>query len=224
MPGPSINNASPNVSRVYNLIVLDESGSMESIKHATINGFNELIQSIRQSEKDAPDIKQFINFYSFNGAGIKEILTLCEAGNAKELTSDTYQPDNMTPLYDAIGYSVNALKKSIENEKDYTVLVTILTDGEENASKEYTHEAVAALINNCKKEGWLFTYVGANHNVEKTAFALNIHNHLHFESTVQDTDRMFKKYSSSRDRYMDKLKSKKDHLNDDFFDEDESKN
>lgn len=224
MPNATANNASPNVTRVYNLIVLDEIGSMESIKHATINGFNELIQSIRHSAKETPEIHQYINLYSFNGAGIKEILKLSEVAHVRELSADSYQPDNSTPLYDAIGYSVNQLKKAIEKEKDYTVLVTILTDGEENASKEYTHEAVAALINNCKKEGWLFTYVGANHNVEKTAFALNIHNHLPFESTVQDTNRMFKKYSSSRDRYMDKLKTKGDHLKEDFFDEDGAKN
>jgi len=55
-----------------------------------------------------------------------------------ELDADTFQPDASTPLYDAIGFSVNKLKRKIEDETDYQVLVTIITDGEENSSTEYT--------------------------------------------------------------------------------------
>lgn len=205
------------VQKVYNLIVLDESGSMQSIKRATIDGFNELIQSIKHSQKEDPEITQFVNFYSFNGAGIKEQFALSLASKIKLLHEQDYQPDQMTPLYDAIGYSVNSLKKSIETEKDYSVLVTILTDGEENASKEYSFEAVAALIKSLKLQGWVFTYIGANHDVERTAFALNINNHLHFHANEADTKNMFDKNRSSRMNYMDKLKSGRKDLGENFF-------
>ncbi len=62
------------IKKVFNLIILDESGSMESIKMATINGFNELMQSIKHSMKEDPEIDQFVQFFSFNGGGIKEQL------------------------------------------------------------------------------------------------------------------------------------------------------
>lgn len=210
------------VQKVYNLIVLDESGSMQSIKRATIDGFNELIQSIKHSQKEDPEIAQFVNFYSFNGAGIKEQFALSPASKIKLLHEQDYQPDQMTPLYDAIGYSVNTLKKSIETEKAYSVLVTIFTDGEENASREYSFEAVAALIKSLKPEGWVFTYIGANHDVEKTAFSLNINNHLHFHANEADTKDMFDKNRSSRHKFMSKLKTGSKDLGVDFFKEDKN--
>lgn len=49
-----------------------------------------------------------------------------------------HKPDSLTPLFDAMGFSINKLKKLLEGQSDYNVLVTILTDGEENASKEFS--------------------------------------------------------------------------------------
>jgi hypothetical protein len=207
------------INKVYNLNILDESGSMESIKKATIQGFNELLQSIKHSLKTLPEIGQFVNYYSFNGGEIKELLPLNDASLLNYLNEENYRPDNMTPLYDAIGLAVNRLKKSIANQSNYSVLVTILTDGEENASVEYTHKAIAQLVSDLKSQGWVFTYIGANHDVEKTAFSLNINNHLHFQANEEDTRKMFSTTASSRTRYMDKIKSGKKDLDKDFFDE-----
>ena len=208
----------PVINKVFNLIILDESGSMESIKEPTINGFNELIQGIKHSLKENPGIEQFINFFSFNGQGIKEHLPLCRAEHLNFLSRDKYVPDHMTPLYDAIGFTVNQLKKSIENETQYSVLVTILTDGEENHSKEYRFEDVAALIADMKSKGWVFTYIGANHNVEQTAVSLNINNHLQFDATEEDVEQMFEKNNNSRKKYMQKIQSGLPDLSKDFFD------
>lgn len=214
----NMNNAiNPTVKRVYNLVILDESGSMESIKKPTIEGFNELIQSIKHSLKESPEIGQYVNFYSFNGGGIKEHLPLIDATHLTYLSEKNYQPDNMTPLYDAIGYAVNRLKAAIEKETDYSVLVTILTDGQENVSKEYTFEAVASLIKDLKSKGWVFTYIGANHDVETTAMNLNINNHLHFNATVGETKEMFSKNSMSRNAYIAKIKRGEQNLNENYF-------
>jgi uncharacterized protein YegL len=207
------------INKVYNLIILDESGSMESIKKATIQGFNELLQSIKHSLITLPQIGQFVNYYSFNGSAIKELLPVSDASMLNYLNETNYQPDNMTPLYDAIGLAVNRLKKSIEHQADYSVLVTILTDGEENASVEYTHKSIAGLIADLKKQGWVFTYIGANHDVEKTAFSLNINNHLHFEANEEDMKQMFEMNTNSRTRYMNRIQSGDVNLQEDFFDE-----
>lgn len=58
-----------------------------------------------------------------------------------EIDAQFYQPDASTPLYDAIGFSVNKLRQKLASKKDYNVLVTILTDGEENALREYSGAA-----------------------------------------------------------------------------------
>lgn len=206
------------INKVYNLIILDESGSMESIKQPTINGFNELLQSIKRSANDNPEIEQWINFYSFNGVLIKEQVRLTKAGDQKPLSVNSYRPDDMTPLYDAIGIAANTLQRVLENQTGYSVLVTILTDGEENNSREYTNTAIAALVTALKSKGWVFTYIGANHDVKKTAVSINITNHLSFNSSPDEMNQVFEKNEISRKLYMNKVKrNEKDMLQDDFF-------
>jgi uncharacterized protein YegL len=151
---------------VYNLIILDESGSMETIKNSTITGFNEIVQTIKGMGKQFPEQEHFVSLVTFNGLGIKTKLFNKKVKNLMEIDESTFQPDAATPLYDAIGFSVNKLRREIESVKDCAVLVTILTDGEENDSKEYTGAAVKKLVGNLKKHGWTFTYIGADHDVE----------------------------------------------------------
>jgi hypothetical protein len=56
----------------------------------------------------------------------------------KQINDKTYMPNASTPLFDAVGFSINKLKDAIQGQTDYNVLVTILTDGEENASKKFS--------------------------------------------------------------------------------------
>jgi hypothetical protein len=207
----------PTVSKVYNLIILDESGSMESIKQPTINGFNEILQSIRHSAKESPEITQFLNFFSFNSSGIKEIFTLAKVDEIPVLSDENYKPDNCTPLYDAIGYGLNKLRFAIEKEKDFSVLVTILTDGAENASKEYSFTTIGALIKLLSEKGWVFTYIGANHDVEKTAISLNIINRMSFEANDAGMNLATNMVLNSRKNYMNKIKKGDKNLDEDYF-------
>jgi hypothetical protein len=82
--------------------------------------------------------------------------------------------------------------------------VTIITDGYENASCEYSLTAITSLIESYKDEGWQFTYIGADHDVEHVAFTLHIDHHLTFEKTSAGTQAMFAKERSSRGRWLDK--------------------
>ena len=122
-------------TRIFNLLILDESGSMSSIEKQAVDSVNETLQSVRAAQKKYEDQEHFVSFVTFNSDGIKTILDRVEAQRAEDITPAQFNPDSCTPLYDAIGISVNELKKSVaENDK---VLVTIITDGYENASKEY---------------------------------------------------------------------------------------
>lgn len=177
--------------KVYNLIILDESGSMEIIKNATITGFNEVVQTVKGVEKQFPEQEHFVSLVTFNGLGIKTKLFNKKVKSLKEIDEKTFQPDASTPLYDAIGFSVNRLRREIESAENASVLVTILTDGEENASTEYTGAAVKKLIDELKRAGWTFTYIGANHDVERVAFSLSITNSLKFEANEADVKRAF---------------------------------
>ena len=205
---------------VHNLIILDESGSMESIKKTIIQGFNEIVQTVKGIEKEFPEQEHFISLVTFNGLGQK-LLHFIDPVNKLELIDETrYQPDASTPLYDAMGFSLVKLRKVLEEKRDYNVLVTILTDGEENASKEFTGAAIKKLIEELKLNRWTFTYIGADHDVEKFALSLSITNIMAFEKNEDDMKNMFAKEKAARSNYSRKI-SLNEETNDNFYEADE---
>ena len=208
--------------QVHNLIILDESGSMYSIKESILQGLNEIVQTIKGIEKQFPEQEHFISFMSFNGLGHKIHHFIDPASKLQELDSASYDPDASTPLYDAMGFSINKLKKSLEGVKDYNVLVTIMTDGEENSSKEFSGKDIKNLVEELKQNRWTFTYIGTDHDVEKIAFNLSINNSWSFGKNKDDIDAMFLKERQARTNYSQKIRSNKDTTSN-YFDEEEEK-
>ena len=186
--------------KVYNLIVLDESGSMGDIKKPTIRGFNEIVQTIKEVEQKFSEQKHYISLISFGGTSINELLWQKEVGLLQEIDEDKYNPHSSTPLYDAIGKGLSKLKEELAAEKSYNVLVTILTDGEENSSHDYNSDMIKKMIDELKRQSWTFTYIGANHDVEKTAMSISITNTLKFEANETDINKMFEKEKKARNR------------------------
>ncbi|GAB4349634.1 MAG: hypothetical protein OHK0038_28350 [Flammeovirgaceae bacterium] len=209
--------------QVHNLIILDESGSMESIKATIIQGFNELVQTIQGIEKQFPEQEHFISFVSFNGLGQKLLHFMDPASKLKQIDDKTYKPDDSTPLFDAMGFSINKLKQSLQGQTDYNVLVTILTDGEENASKEFSGTDIKKLVEELKQNRWTFTYIGTDHDVEKIAISLSINNTMVFEKNEADIKRMFMKEQSARAKYSQKIRSNEDTASNYFDDTDDDK-
>jgi hypothetical protein len=190
-----------NKHQVHNLIILDESGSMSSIKSLIINGFNELVQSIKGIEKQFPEQEHIISMVSFNDLDNKVLHFVEPVIKLDSINDSTYNPASMTPLYDAMGFSISKLKQYLEGKENYSVLVTILTDGEENASKEYNRSVIKNLVNDLKQQSWTFTYIGADHDVEGMAFRLSIDNTMSFDKNDQDIKRMFASESKSRVKF-----------------------
>ena len=208
--------------QVHNLIILDESGSMESIKKNIIQGFNEIVQTVKGIEKEFPEQEHFISLISFNGLGQK-LLHFIDPVNKLHLIDDKrYMPDATTPLYDAMGFAIAKLKQHLLNQTDYNVLVTILTDGEENASKEYKGSDIKRIIEDLKLNNWTFTYIGTDHDVEKFASSLSINNSLSFEKDAEGIKNMFVKEENARRSYSNKIRLKGD-AGTDFYKEEESK-
>jgi uncharacterized protein YegL len=203
---------------VHNLIILDESGSMASIKSSIIQGFNELVQTVKGLEQQYPEQQHTISLVSFNGLGKKVLHFMDPAGALQEINKGTYHPQANTPLFDAMGFSIHKLDEELNGRSDYNVLVTILTDGEENASKQYDVRAVRKLVSAMEEKGWTFTYIGTDHDVDKMADALAIKNKMAFlkeEAHIRD---MFMREREARERYSERMRSKED-LRDKYFDE-----
>ena len=204
---------------VYNLIIIDESGSMESIRKEAVDSVNETLQTIRAAQKKHEGQKHYVTLVTFND-DVKTICDRVSADEVAELTSETYRPDCCTALYDAMGISMNALRKAVaEGDK---VLVTVVTDGYENASKEYSGKAVKAMVDELKGKGWVFAYIGANQDVEAVAATMSITNAMAFESTSAGTRVMSMRLNRSRERIYDCMAAPEfsaDEANTNFFDD-----
>src|SRR5436190_235955 len=195
-----------NKHQVHNLIILDESGSMESIKKSTIQGFNEIVQTVKGIGKEYPEQEHFISLITFNGIGHKILHFIDPVEKLELIDASRYKPDASTPLYDAMGFSFAKLRQVLENTKDYNVLVTIMTDGEENASKEYTGPAIKKLIEELILNRWTFTYIGTDHDVEKFAKSMSINNTMRFQKNEADMQYMFSKEKLAREKFSDKIR------------------
>ncbi len=211
-----------NKHKVYNLIVLDESGSMYSIKEMVISGFNEVVQTVKGVAKEFPEQEHYISFISFNSLKIKTHLDCELISKLNEINGEGYRPNSGTPLFDAMGYSINSLREKTDHEKDYNVLVTILTDGMENASKEYNRQAIKALVDEMEKKNWTFTYIGADHGVEEFAVSISIKNSIRFQKNKEGMDRMFEREKKSRLNYSKRIREKTN-TTENFYSDDDLK-
>lgn len=198
--------------QVHNLIILDESGSMQSIKSFIINGFNELVQSIKGIQKQFPEQEHYISIVSFNDLGNKVLHFMDDASKLNEIDASSYNPDSMTPLFDAMGFALTKLKNELDklSDTEYNVLVTILTDGQENSSKEYTGTAIKTMIEKLGEGNWTFTYIGTDHDVEKIANDLSIKNTLRFEKNKDGIREMFDQEYDSRLKFSLNIEQKKE--------------
>lgn len=171
--------------KVYNLIILDKSGSMNSIAGAAISGFNETVGGIRSAQECYNDSQEhFVSLFVFCNCDKSYIYENVPVEKVKELTSKEYIPCCCTPLYDAMGISLNQLLTKIQSDKNATAVVTVITDGLENASREYSGKAIKALVDKLKdEEGWNFAYIGTNQDVGAVAASLSIDNPMFFEDT-----------------------------------------
>lgn len=200
------NQVTDSTQNIHNLIILDESGSMQSIYRPALSGVNETLQTIREAQNEHKDQKHFVSLIAFDSGHYNRIYSNTPAEKAIDITTEQYRPSGGTPLYDAMGRSINDLRAHVA--KGDVVLVTIITDGYENASREYNGAAIKSLVEMMKKEGWVFTYIGANQDVEAVASSMSIDNHLAFDADDASTSAMFEKECCSRRNFFSRVSRK----------------
>ena len=182
------------------MIIVDESGSMSIIEKQALAGLNETIDTVKKMQKLHPDMEQRISLLTFDSSHKTFKYDNVKAETARLLSARDYNPGGCTPLYDAIGIAISKLNAQT-TDKD-SVLVTIITDGEENSSEEYNLKMVKTLISKMKKQGWTFTLIGTdNLDVEGMAGQMNIDNHLAFKEDAEGTRMMFMRERQARVRF-----------------------
>ena len=155
-------------------LVLDRSGSMNACKVETIDSINEYIMQIQKEAVDG-----VLTLSLFDNQSIDIPISRMPVKNLRSLGYDFLMPRGGTPLFDAIGAAIHDLSnfEYVNNEKKVLVIVT---DGYENASQEYTDEAIKKLIEEKTKEGWLIIYLGADHNAFRQSGSMG----FEFEKTL----------------------------------------
>jgi len=143
------------------VIVLDESGSMGSVKNDTIGGFNEFLSSQKKIKGSANvTFVKFSDYYKVvnDGTDIKHVA---------ELNESSYTPSFSTALLDAVGKTINSVGNRLadtpENKRPEKVIVAIITDGFENASREFTRLQISDMVKHQReKYDWEFLFLGAD--------------------------------------------------------------
>ena len=188
------------MKRVFNLLVVDESGSMSIIRRQALVGINETLATIQKMQKAHADLEQRVTLITFDSTHTNVFYDNVRASNANPLKAKDYNPCGATPLYDAIGMGITKIN-ALTTEDD-SVLVTIITDGEENSSEEYSLKMIKNLIEKLKKQNWTFTFIGTDDlDVENIALDMGIDNHLQFSEDEAGTKAMFARENRARERY-----------------------
>lgn len=144
-------------------VILDRTGSMESIRDDTIGGFNAFLKK-QQAEKG----KATLTLVQFDSQDPYEVIHRFEPiGKIPELTRDTFVPRANTPLLDAMGRGINDLEQSLAEMKagarPSKIVMVIVTDGQENASREFNRDQIAKMVTEkTEKAGWQFVFLSAD--------------------------------------------------------------
>jgi len=165
-----------NKTTLYHFIV-DQSGSMKGMEQQAIAGFNTQLEKIQDLEKTMPDQK-FLCSLTFFNSEVQDILKNEPVKQIELLSNNNYRPDGMTALLDAVGGSIDRIEKQfgkeLEND-EISVVMIIITDGYENASRYFTYHMVAEKIVSLDETGkWTFSYLGADFDAIHTSKMMNI--------------------------------------------------
>lgn len=138
-------------------VVLDRSGSMKTCRAGTTSGFNEYLKGLA-ADKETNFSVTLIQFDSPNqGPELTVSYTDRPLDQVPELDEKGFEPRGMTPLYDAVGECIRRV-----DAKGRAVLTVIITDGQENASREFNQDSIKKLLQEKETEGWKFIFLGAN--------------------------------------------------------------
>ena len=193
-------------TQVFNVIILDRSGSMNNIRHAAVSGFNETLAGIKKAqEKFAETQEHFVSLLTFCSCSMHYVFDKTPVSETRPLEMYEFEPCCTTPLYDAMGFTLTAMRRHVRDIEDSVVVVTIITDGYENASREYRQGAIKSLVEQLRGEGWTFTYMGANQDAVEVAESLSIRNSRNFDYSNEGTRASMGKDTSTRMNFFSRL-------------------
>lgn len=173
-------------------VLLDRSGSMASIKADTIGGFNEFLAAQKAEPGEAT-----MTLVQFDSSGYDRVIDAKPLAEAEPLTDHTFQPRGSTPLLDSMARIIQEtgerLRAMNPTERPEKVIVVIVTDGEENCSKEFTRDEVMAMVTHQRGAyKWDFIYLGANQDAIRAAAQVGIPSFMAANYTGHNTRKAYR--------------------------------
>lgn len=167
------------------LVILDRSGSMQSMLEQAVFGVNNHVKSV---SKEVDDIVWTLMM--FDTESIDYLYTGKKPDSVVELNTKNFVPRSATPLLDAIGKGLTDLDKFIDGlvdgAKPERVSIVIMTDGLENSSQEYSHDLIKSMIKEREDRGWQVIYLGANQDAFAVGSLLGIQTTRTFNKQTTD--------------------------------------
>jgi len=212
-----------NKKTIYHFVV-DQSGSMSGSEGPTIEGFNSQLNTLKQLKLEHPENEYLVSVTYFEDE-VMEIMKFASIEQIQLLSRENYRPGGLTALLDGIGKSIESIRKNYDQEireNLASVVMVILTDGGENASKFYTRNLVAEMIKELDTTGkWTFSFLGADLDAVSASNDLNIRRENIISFSKRNYDGMMRQMSKSIINY-EAMKSE-GNLKSDLFDDIEDK-
>lgn len=161
--------------KAHVFFLLDQTGSMDSVKEETISGFNEYVGVLREDKAT----RYKLTLVLFNSYGTVVAADSTGVSKLSPLTDDLYKPRGMTPLYDSILDIISRAEESAGSDR--MVIVTIMTDGLENSSVRSTRDAVARAVVEKESRGWKFVFLGSGFDAYAAGKSIGIENSVTFD-------------------------------------------
>jgi Mg-chelatase subunit ChlD len=194
------------------IFVLDDSGSMQDCRAATISGYNEFL-ALQKEDAKKTGIPTFVSLFKFDGRNVNSVFDRAPVEFVEGLTEKTYNPQGMTNLYDAIGgvmMQINAQLAANKKADRDSIIITILTDGHENSSRTFDNTNIKQMVEKAEGKNWGFMFLGANINAFAAGSSLgfNVNNTMQYDTASMGntmrsasamTSRMKAAYASNMD-------------------------
>lgn len=197
------------------IFVLDDSGSMQKCRDNTISGFNEYLDG-QKLDVEQSGIETFVSLYKFDGSSVKCTIDHVNVHEVEPLNRNTYNPQGGTNLLDAMGgvlMKINTQLTAVKKAERESVIVTVLTDGEENSSRTFRNQDIKTMVEKAEAKNWGFMFLGANINAFHAGSSLgfNVNNTIQYDTKATAnsiraasamTSRMKSAYASGMDTTM----------------------
>lgn len=205
------------VDKIHVQIVLDRSGSMDSIAAATIDGLNGFLTK----QKAIPG-KCLLSLADFDSQEpFRLAIDAIPLAEMRDLGPDDFRPRGGTPLLDALGLAIQRCDQRVKADADEDQVLVIVTDGAENASTDFDGPQVAKLLKKRQAKGWTVLYLGANQDSFAVGASLNLSagNVTNFEATDAGVRSAFSTADDALMTHRSRSRSERMSAKDGLFDE-----